>query len=99
MDDGVGIAEELGEASDVREVIVDDGRAVGRQVLGAPRVPDRHDDIVAAAREDSDDCATDEAAAARDDDAPSSRGCRLGRSLDRRTASPGSLARLEGSAQ
>jgi hypothetical protein len=125
MDHRIGVTQELGQASDVREVILDDRRPEGRQVLGAPRVPDRHDNVVAAAREDADDLAADEAAATGDDDAASGRRCRLGRPFDRRlgrrleraglgfrgrlglrggrrfrrTASPGSLARLDWSAQ
>jgi hypothetical protein len=84
MDHRIGVAQELGQASDVREVILDDRRAEGREVLGAPRVPDRHDDVVTAAREDADDLAADEAAATGDHDAASGRRCRLGRRLDRR---------------
>jgi hypothetical protein len=81
VDHRIGIAQELGQASDVREVILDDRRAEGRQVLGAPRVPDRRDDIVAPAREDADDLTADEAAATCDDDAASGGRCRLDRRL------------------
>jgi hypothetical protein len=80
MDHRIGVTQELGQASDVREVILDDGRAEGRQVLGATRVPDRHDDVVAAAREDADDLAADEATATGDDDPASGRRSRLERS-------------------
>jgi hypothetical protein len=128
MDHRVGVTQELGQARDIREVILDDRRAEGRQVLGAPRVPNRHDDVIASTREDANDLAADEAAATGDDDAASGARCRLGRRLDRqlgrgleraglglrgrlellglrrrrgfrRTASPGSFARLERSAQ
>jgi hypothetical protein len=76
MDHRIGVAEHVGQARDIREVVLDDGRAECGQVLGAPRVPDRHDDLVAAAREDPNDLATDETAATRDDDSASV--CRYG---------------------
>jgi hypothetical protein len=83
VDDGVGVAQQLGQAGDVRQIVVDDRRSEGRQVLVAPRVPDRRDDIVTAACEDPDDGAADEATASRYDDPPPGWGCRIRRDRGR----------------